>query len=171
MEKRENESWEDYSFRNGIYKIIYENDKIIDVILPEPDNIIWGNTEGRFSKIIKLLLEDDDNIIEHHETRNKLNVLKKYWTDKEKEFMEINLLRLKKRYNELEEIISKSYHNELQELLNIGHYIGLSNVHKIIKKDKNKRVELYLKFLKNKEIKEQIEDMESKIKELKMLIN
>ena len=31
MEKRENESWEDYSFRNGIYKIIYENDKIIDV--------------------------------------------------------------------------------------------------------------------------------------------
>lgn len=112
------------------------------------------------------------------ERQKKLYTLYQFWQTKEKDY------RVKKynRYMELIKIISETHKEEFEELSKIAHIIPpLSDTIKYqeTRKESNKRytkkltreklerVEIYKKYLKNNEIRSQINELEQKINKLK----
>ena len=191
MNKLDNETWEDYAFRNELFIIVYdENDKSIirDVIIPIHDKIIDYDTSDRYTTLIDKLLSifGKHNLLpeteEDFKKRLRLYDLKRYWTVEEKKIMPINRLKMYNRYKELITKISKTHKDELEELLKIkshgyppdgtpehkdwmhGHKYNCSER---FKNDAKKRIEMYNIYMKNKEIYRQINEMEEKIKQLK----
>jgi hypothetical protein len=189
MNKLDNETWEDYAFRNELFIIVYdENDKSIirDVIIPIHDKIIYNDTSDRYTTLIDKLLSIIPKILpeteEYFKKRVRLYDLKRFWTVEEKKIMPINRLKMYNRYKELKTKISETHKDELDELLNIksgGHppdgtpdYDDWLHGHKYncserFKNDAKKRIEMYNIYMKNKEIYRQINEMEEKIKQLK----
>ena len=188
MNKLDNETWEDYAFRNELFIIVYDdNDKSIirDVIIPIHDKIIDNDTSDRYTtlinKIIPIDCRNDPFPEEKLKKRRRLYELKQFWTEEEKKIMPINRLKMYNRYKELITKISETHKDELEELLNIksnhppsgtpdyddwlrGHKYNYSER---FKNDSKKRIEMYNTYMKNKEIYRQINEMEEKIKQLK----
>ena len=188
MNKLDNETWEDYAFRNELFIIVYDdNDKSIirDVIIPIHDKIIDNDTSDRYTtlinKIIPIDCRNDPFPEEKLKKRRRLYELKQFWTEEEKKIMPINRLKMYNRYKELITKISETHKDELEELLNIksnhppsgtpdyddwlrGHKYNYSER---FKNDSKKRIEMYNTYMKNKEIYRQINEMEAKIKQLK----
>ena len=188
MNKLDNETWEDYAFRNELFIIVYdENDKSIirDVIIPIHDKIIDYDTSDRYTTLIDLLSIKNNPFPETEENNKKrlrLYDLKRFWTVEEKKIMPINRLKMYNRYKELKTKISETHKDELEELLNIkscGHppsgtpehndwlHGHKYNCSERFKNDSKKRIEMYNIYMKNKEIYRQINEMEEKIKQLK----
>ena len=94
---------------------------------------------------------------------------------KEREEEEKRLVNVKNRYFELKANISESHKEQLDELLvlvtgNMSSEYWNERRQELEKKrilKKKERVELYQKYLKNKEIKTQITELEEKINKLK----
>ena len=173
MNKLDNETWEDYAFRNELFIIVYdENDKSIirDVIIPIHDKIIDYDTSDRYTTLIDKLLSIDckndpfPETEEKFKKRRRLYDLRRWWSVEEKKIMQINRLKMYNRYKELVTKISETHKDELEELLNIksGHPPSGTPEY-----DSKKRVEMYNTYMKNKEIYRQINEMEEKIKQLK----
>ena len=201
--KLENETWEDYAFRNDLFEIIYnKNKEIVDISLPNPDkhnNYMYGVPdftnnilnkiqqirakyhipyssnfgEKHFSKKEKSLLSDEDNKLQE-----KLFAFKEYLEIKQKD---IKLKKYKRRI-ELAKLISETHKEEFEEFLSLQdvYYVPEKNTKEfqeyketenniIDKKEKmkNERIELYNKYLKNKEIHLQIIELEKQIDQLK----
>jgi hypothetical protein len=190
MNKLDNETWEDYAFRNELFIIVYdENDKsiICDVIIPIHDKIIDYDTSDRYTTLIDKLLSifGKHNLLpeieEDFKKRQRLYDLKRFWTVEEKKIMPINRLKMYNRYKELVTKISETNKDELEELLNIksNHppsgtpdydewlYRNKYNCSERLKNDAKKRIEMYNTYIKNKDIYRQINEMEEKIKQLK----
>ena len=190
MNKLENETWEDYAFRNELFIIVYdENDKSIirDVIIPIHDKIIDYDTSDRYTTQIDKLLSicGKHNLLpeteEDFKKRQRLYDLKRFWTAEEKKIMPINRLKMYNRYKELITKISETNKDDLEELLNIKstHPPEGTPEHKDWLRrqkyscserfinDSKKRIEMYNIYIKNKEIYRQINEMEEKIKQLK----
>ena len=195
MNKLDNETWEDYAFRNELFIIVYdENDKSIirDVIIPIHDKIIDYDTSDRYTTLIDKLLSIKNNPFpeteenykkteENYKKRLRLYDLKRYWTVEEKKIMPINRLKLYNRYKELITKISETHKDELEELLNIKSNHPPSGTpdyddwllrqtyscSERFKNDSKKRIAMYNTYMKNKEIYRQINEMEEKIKQLK----
>ena len=188
MNKLDNETWEDYAFRNELFIIVYdENDKSIirDVIIPIHDKIIDNDTSDRYTTLIDKLIpidcRNDPFPEEKLKKRRRLYDLRRFWAVEEKKIMPINRLKMYNRYKELVTKISETHKDELEELLNIKSnyppsgtpdYDDWLHGHKYIcserfKNDSKKRVEMYNTYMKNKEIYRQINEMEEKIKQLK----
>ena len=189
MNKLDNETWEDYAFRNELFIIVYdENDKSIirDVIIPIHDKIIYNDTSDRYTTLIDKLLSIKNNPFpeteENYKKRLRLYDLKRFWTVEEKKIMPINRLKMYNRYKELKTKISETHKDELEELLNIksgGHppdgtpdYDDWLHGHKYNCSERfnnvaKKRIAMYNTYMKNKEIYRQINEMEEKIKQLK----
>ena len=191
MNKLDNETWEDYAFRNELFIIVYdENDKSIirDVIIPIHDKIIDNDTSDRYTTLIDKLLSIDckndpfPETEEKFKKRRRLYDLRRWWSVEEKKIMQINRLKMYNRYKELVTKISETHKDELEELLNIksGHPPSGTpeyddwkrsqhtyNCSERFKNDSKKRVEMYNTYMKNKEIYRQINEMEEKIKQLK----
>jgi hypothetical protein len=188
MNKLDNETWEDYAFRNELFIIVYdENDKSIirDVIIPIHDKIIDYDTSDRYTTLIDKLLSIIPKILpeteEYFKKRVRLYDLKRFWTVEEKKIMPINRLKMYNRYKELITKISETHKDELEELLNIksNHPPEGTPEHKEWLRrqkyscserfinDSKKRIELYNTYMKNKDIYRQINEMEEKIKQLK----
>ena len=123
MNKLDNETWEDYAFRNELFIIVYdENDKSIirDVIIPLHDKIIDYDTSNRYTTLIDELLYIKNNSFpeteENYKKRLRLYDLKRFWTAEEKKIMPINRLKMYNRYKELKTKISETHKDELEEL-------------------------------------------------------
>ena len=188
MNKLDNETWEDYAFRNELFIIVYdENDKSIirDVIIPIHDKIIDYDTSDRYTKLIDELLYIKNNSFpeteENYKKRLRLYDLKRFWTAEEKKIMPINRLKMYNRYKELITKISETHKDDLEELLNIksNHPPSGTPEYEVwlrrpkyscserFKNESKKRIEMYNTYMKNKEIYRQINEMEAKIKQLK----
>lgn len=190
MNKLDNETWEDYAFRNELFIIVYDdNDKSIirDVIIPIHDKIIDYDASDRYTTLIDKLIpidcRNDPFPEEKLKKRRRLYDLRQFWAVEEKKIMPINRLKMYNRYKELVTKISETHKDELEELLNIkshGHPPSGTpeyddwersqhtyNCSERFKNDSNKRVEMYNTYMKNKEIYRQINEMEEKIKQLK----
>ena len=191
MNKLDNETWEDYAFRNELFIIVYdENDKSIirDVIIPLHDKIIDYDTSNRYTTLIDELLYIKNNSFpeteENYKKRLRLYDLKRFWTAEEKKIMPINRLKMYNRYKELITKISETHKDDLEELLNIKsnhppsgtpeyevwlHWLRRPkySCSERFKNESNKRIEMYNTYMKNKEIYRQINEMEAKIKQLK----
>jgi hypothetical protein len=112
-------------------------------------------------------------------SREKVTKIQKAIEEKEKRLVDV-----KTRYFELKKTISESHKEQLDELLSIvrdssisileciysekkENYSSYEEREKENKLNKKKRVELYKKYLKNKDIKNKITELEDKINELK----
>lgn len=192
MNKLDNETWDDYAFRNELFIIVYdENDKSIirDVLIPIHDKIIDNDISDRYTTMINKLLLIHPKILseseEYFKKRVRLNDLKRFWTVEEKKIMRINQLKMYNRYKELITKISETHKDELEELLKMKstlpprgtpEYDDWLRSYDLFRKyncsersinDSKKRIELYNTYMKNKEIYRQINEMEEKIKQLK----
>ena len=203
MDKLENETWEDYAFRNELFIIVYEDKEkqiIGDVCLANPDKydsypsvcfMIWRKIQDirikydipdqvaecndkRFSYSAIALMSDKDK-----ERQKKLYELKQFWIKKQEniQFTKYN------RRNELIQIISETHKEQLEELLSLGILYSKppyntpeynkceANRKKEEEETKNKykkeRIEIYQKYMKNKELQTQINELEQKINQLK----
>lgn len=225
MDKLENETWEDYAFRNNLFVIKYadKNKTVIDYIaMPIHTNVsprsygvygaCWRNVDfdgddhykmGFMDFIMSELLnlkhkyklitleqisyiKDEPITKEREEDINRQKWLfdqQSYWGKYVKTPVDV-----KNRYFELKTTISESHKKQLDELLaivrdsSIGHLEGenKSNMYseeywceREKEKEREKiqrqkeRIDLYKKYLKNKDIQTQIMELEQKINKLK----
>jgi hypothetical protein len=126
----------------------------------------------------RLIREDD-------ERQKKLYALKRFWESKEKDIIAAYKLKRYNRYIELTKIISETHKEEFEEVLSMCVIIPYppentkeyqeykeyqdkrqEKRQEKIKKEKKKRIELYEKYLKNKEIRLQIIELQQKINQL-----
>jgi hypothetical protein len=114
------------------------------------------------------------------ERHKKLYSLYQFWQIKEKDYE----LKKYKRYMELIKIISETHKEEFEELSKIARisppYLSLDMIEyketakvsnerytEKLTREKHERVEIYKKYLKNNEIRSQINELEQKINKLK----
>jgi len=145
------------------------------------------------TKVEQMTKEREEDINRQDWLLKQLSYWEKKYVDNEREKKETNEKRLvdtKTRYFELKTTISETHKEQLDELLAIvrGSYIPVleGEMKSIYSEDylhdfrerekerekekqtkKKERVELYQKYLKNKEIKTQITELEQKINQLK----
>lgn len=138
-----------------------------------PDRVADCN-ETRFSCRAIGLMNNEDK-----ERQNTLYSLKRFWETKWKHIA----LQKYNRYNELIKKISETHKEQLEELLLLQclysspagetkEYQEYCDARKnkekyIVEKNKKERIELYQKYLKKKEIRLQIIELEQKINQLK----
>jgi len=220
MDKLENETWEEYAFKNNLFKIKYadkEQQIIDDIILPNP-NIInnrhydslyyMGCVNSCYVKIgfLEFIMHEIYTLREKYNTgcysspiqlveqmtkEREEDIERQKWLFKELTFWEkqwnhnwvININtenedikkeketkqreKDKLRYLELKIIISETHKAQLDELLSLFNHIRPELMKEEKQIEKNNRIELYQKFLKNKDIKSQINALEQKINKLK----
>ena len=224
MDKLENETWEEYAFKNMLVKITYtdKEQQIIDNIsIPNP-NIIdkrtcdWGyymgcvynfNLHNRLSfmdfimheiytlrdkyklgwycEVIKsvenMTTEREEDINRqkwlfkelefwekkwHESLTLKMRVSGCYKTDKDKEKERIQGEMDKNRYLELKTIISETHKEQLDEFYSLIWKVRPILVKEEQQSEKQERIEIYQKYLKNKEIRLQISELEQKLIQL-----
>lgn len=194
MDKLENESWADYAFKHEAFYIEFadkDNQIIDDVHFVDPENnkgtaIIWRkivelakkyklrgwqyDRYGFLPSALKIMNTED---IEQHK---KLYDLYQFLQPIEKDYQ----LKKYNRYMELIKIISETHKESFEELSKIGYikppyipwdkeFAEESNKRSSEKftREKLERVEIYQKYLKNNEIRSQINELEQKINKLK----
>jgi hypothetical protein len=166
----------------------------MDFIMHEIYNLRDKYKTGCYAEPIQMIVNMTN---EHEADINRQKWLFKqvaYWEQiymenaiEKKEKEKVRLLNTKARYVELKTILSETHKEQLDELLAIirGSSIPLleGDVEKYMysekyylererekKQKKKERIELYEKYLKNKEIQTQIMELEQKINQLKMEI-
>ena len=123
------------------------------------------------------LLSKEDN-----ELQKKLYTLYNFWVPKESAIFDARALKIYNRSVELTKIISETHNEELKELLSINRcpppntkeekeYIQYKKekeyIHnEKIKESKKENIELYQKYIKNKEIRLKIIELEQEISNL-----
>lgn len=213
MDKLENESWDEYAFRNELFIINYvdkEKQIIEDIRYPNPDKLFFKNKYinlnferltrdlifeikekykmnghdcsvdcGGFSAAALKRLSKED-----YERQQILFSQKRFWDRKGKDIVDYNRLKSYNRWNELIKIISETHKEQLEELLSMVDIMEIPSPpentkeykefkeyqqKKNEKKDKLKkeRIDLYHKYMKNKEVRLQIIELEQKISNLK----
>jgi hypothetical protein len=227
MDKLDNETWEDYAFRNNLFSIKYADKEktviddinipihtnlsqrhydaevyhnrigfggyicFIDFIMSELYNLRNKYNTGCYSAPIQMIINMTKEREEDIHRQNWLYRQLAYWENKytenerdKKERERGKKQKEKNRYFEIKTTISESHKEQLDELLSIirGSSIQLlegeikSNIYseeywfeieRKEKENKKKRIELYQKYLKNKEIKTQIMELEQKLNQLK----
>jgi hypothetical protein len=227
MDKLENETWEEYAFRNNLFVIKYtdkEKTTIHDITMPIHTNVNSRHTYSNdyhskvnyssntyteigfmdfimheiynlrdkyktgcygtpIPKVELMTKEREEDIHRQNWLFKQMDYWEKKYTEKKKEILkereeeEKRLVNVKNRYFELKANISESHKEQLHELLAIVEGSSIEILEGIEEKyswcgekettHKKKRVELYEKYLKNKEIKTQITELEDKINKLK----
>ena len=179
MDKLENESWEEYAFRKDLFTIIWETgciNKIKEVnITPEchfimnelykiRDKYKMRRVDSHFPKTIT-----QEDLIYY-----KWLYARKYFleTERQKKY-EVDKNKKENRYKELVSIISETHKEHLNELLEVMPFFD-AYLRNEERKDENhkkrmdRNLELYNKYMKNKELIVQINELEIKLNELKL---
>ena len=229
MDKLENETWEDYAFRNNLFVIKYvHNGKektINDIAMPihtivNPrhfdvygSNIDHYNNETSKIGFMDFIMYEVYNLkrkyntwfygapidckVEHMTKEREEDINRQKWlfkqlvywekkyTDKFHEEISVkNQVDVKTRYFELKSILSERHKEQLDELLNIirdssipllegeikSYMYSDEYWHDRTKQNKKNRIDLYEKYLKNKDIQTQIMELEQKLNQLKSQI-
>ena len=227
MDKLDNETWEDYAFRNNLFAIKYaDKDKTVidDITIPIHTNFnpryydgynyvinIYGNEFNKigfmefimyelynlrtkykmgwychqisYIKVEPITKEREEDINRQKWLFDQLA----YW-EKEYNVKKQKPVDVKKRYFELKTIILESHKEQLDELLAIVRDSSIQILEGEYKSNmyseeywrerekekerekiqrKKERIELYEKYLKNKDIQTQIMELEQKLNQLK----
>lgn len=228
MDKLENETWEDYAFRNNLFAIKYAyagKEKTIDDITMPIHTIVnpryfdvyhyigYSNNETSKIGFMEFIMYEVYNLkrkyntgfygspinckVEHMTKEREEDINRQNWLFKQLDYWEKKYyenvhekLNVKKqvdvntRYFELKSILSERHKEQLDELLAIirGSSIPLlegeikSNMYSEeywrdkTKQNKKNRIDLYEKYLKNKDIQTQIMELEQKLNQLKSQI-
>lgn len=173
-----NETWEEYVFRKDLYKVVYE---------PGPGNIIKNGyipSENSYAMNELYLLRDKYKMYryDNHDPKKftKEDIIYHDWLISRKSICDKNRLELFRvqrkmddnRYKELVTIISETHKEHLDELIQLISKVGLEYIDEKRHNEKyqkiiDKNIELYNKYMKNKELVVQIKELEIKLNELK----
>ena len=174
MDKLENESWEEYAFRKDLFTIQETGciNKIKEVnITPECHFIMNELYKIRDKyKMRRYDVYDDKTITPEDLIYWRWLIARRYFleTERQKKY-EVDKNKKENRYKELVSIISETHKEHLNELLEVmpveQYYLRTREYHK---KRMDRNLELYNKYMKNKELIVQINELEIKLNELKL---
>jgi len=222
MDKLETETWEEYAFKNNLFKIRYAdkdqhiiNDvNINDVNIPDATilnnrhcdwgyymNCVYNGKVGFLDFIMHEIYTLRDKyktgmylfpiqLVENMTKEREDDIERQQWLFKEEAFWEKQWLqsltrvpymneeqketlrrekeeRDKQRYHELKSIISETHKESLEELLALFTHIQPALRNEIRQAESQERIKAYQKYLKNKEIKSKIVELEQQLNQLK----
>ena len=219
MDKLETETWDEYAFKNKLFKIRYaDKDQHIinDVNIPDATilnnrHCDWGYymncINGCYGKVGFLdfimyeiyTLRDKYNtgfyfctipLVENMEKEREDDIERQKWLFKDEAFWEKQCFqslakapyineeqkevlrrekeeRDKQRYHELKSIISETHKESLEELLALFTHIQPALRNEIRQAESQERIKAYQKYLKNKEVKSKIVELEQQLNQLK----
>jgi len=222
MDKLETETWEEYAFKNKLFKIIYadkEQHVIKDVIIPDSTvlndrHCDWGYymncVNGSYGKVgfLDFIMHEIYTLRDKYKTgfyccsiqlvqqmtkEREDDIERQKWLFKEEAFWEqlcfrktMALVKVpymneeqkealrrekedrdKQRYHELKSIISETHKEPLDELLALFSHIQPVLRKEIRQAESQERVKVYQNYLKNKDIKSKISELEQKLNQLK----